>query len=319
MGEDGSTLRYWVVPSRIAATAATCSAPSRSAAAARTGYGGPVVMAVYVARDGSLRDLRIVRSRETPAYVESLAGWLKGLPGRNVFRADGLEGVDAVTGATITSGAILGSLGRAGPKFCTGRAWGSKRRPRRWRRGFDRPAVCLSGRGSSAWRLAAPLSAAGLAEAGDAPGHVLAGLVWNLQYGSQQVMGILNWNYLPGDWLSGSFFLVLVVPVAVMLFGNVYCGGVAFGAAQELVGDLRPRAAGDGACKGRLAVWPGGQVRAAHAGCGPVWPDARLWRLVGRSAADGVQPAARSLGLVVRVGAGRAVVFLPPVLVPEPR
>lgn len=86
---------------------------------------------------------------------------------------------------------------------------------------------------------------------------VLTGFVWNLQYGSQQVIAILSGN-LPGDWLSGSFFLVLVVPVAVMFFGNVYCGAVCpFGALQELVGDLRPPALETEPAKG---VWRYGRT-----------------------------------------------------------
>ena len=256
VGEDGSALRYWIVPESDRGDGGYVFS-TESLGGGVTGYGGPVVMAVYVARDGSLRDLRIVRSRETPAYVESLSGWLKGLPGHNVFRADGLEGVDAVTGATITSEAILGSLGQAGPKFALAAlgieaeaAAPAARRP------IDRRFVCLAALFGLAlalryrprvWLRRAMLLAT----------LVLAGLVWNLQYGSQQVMGILNWN-LPGDWLSGSFFLVLVVPVAVMLFGNVYCGGVCpFGALQELVGDLRPRALETEPAKG---VWRYGRA-----------------------------------------------------------
>jgi len=47
---------------------------------------------------------------------------------------------------------------------------------------------------------------------------------------------------IPGNWLSGSFFLILLVPLVVVLVGNIYCGYVCpFGALQELVGDLRPR------------------------------------------------------------------------------
>jgi polyferredoxin len=70
---------------------------------------------------------------------------------------------------------------------------------------------------------------------------VLTGLFWNLQYSAQQVMAISSLQ-LPGNWLSGSFFLIVIVPMVVVLMGNVYCGYVCpFGAVQELVGDLRPR------------------------------------------------------------------------------
>ena len=256
VGEDGSPLRYWIVPESDGDKGGYVFS-SESLGGGVSGYGGPIAMAVYVARDGSLRDLRIVRSRETPAYVESLAGWLKGLPGHNLFRADGLEGVDAVTGATITAEAILGSLRQAGAKFALA-ALGIEAEAAAppARRPIDRPLVCLAALFGLAlalryrprvWLRRAMLLAT----------LVLTGFVWNLQYGSQQVIAILSGN-LPGDWLSGSFFLVLVVPVAVMFFGNVYCGAVCpFGALQELVGDLRPPALETEPAKG---VWRYGRT-----------------------------------------------------------
>jgi polyferredoxin len=80
---------------------------------------------------------------------------------------------------------------------------------------------------------------------------LLTGVLLNQQYSSQQVMALLGMN-VPGAWLSGAFFLVLLVPLVVLLFGNVYCGYVCpFGALQELIGDLRPA---------RLAVDPGKRV-----------------------------------------------------------
>ena len=242
--EGGGTLRYWIVPDSTDADGGYVFS-TESLAGGVSGYGGPIVMAVYVSRDGTLRDLRIVRSRETPAYVESLRDWLKELPGRNVFRPADMEGVDAVTGATMTSEAILGSLQQAGPNFALAAlgidveaAAPTLRAPTSHR--LDRQFVCL------AVLLGVAVALRYVPQVWVRRGMLLAtlmitGFLWNLQYSSQQVMGILSLN-LPGNWLSGSFFLILVVPIAVMLVGNVYCGYVCpFGALQELVGDLRPR------------------------------------------------------------------------------
>ncbi|NLS94560.1 MAG: 4Fe-4S binding protein [Planctomycetaceae bacterium] len=237
--EDGSTLPYWRVPESEESGGGFVFGTS-SLAGGVSGYGGPVVMAVYVRPDGTLRDLRIVESRETPAYVESLHGWLRGLPGRNVFRPADLDGVDAVTGATITSEAVLRTLQQAGPQFALAalEIEAESTTPALEHR-VDPQFVCL-----------AVLLVAGIVLR-YVPGVwlrrgmllvtlVLTGFVWNLQYGSQQVMGILSWS-LPGNRLGGSFLLVLVVPIVVLLAGNVYCGYVCpFGALQELVGDLRP-------------------------------------------------------------------------------
>jgi polyferredoxin len=80
---------------------------------------------------------------------------------------------------------------------------------------------------------------------------LVMGVLFNLQYSTQHVMALLSLRS-PGNWLSGSFVLVFLVPLLVLLFGNVYCGYLCpFGALQELVGDLRPR---------RWATDPGKQV-----------------------------------------------------------
>jgi Na+-translocating ferredoxin:NAD+ oxidoreductase RnfG subunit len=238
--KDGTAFSYWELPDSEEKEGGFVFA-TNSLAQGVSGYGGPVEMAVFVSRNGTLRDARIVRSHETPAYVESIADWLHALPGRNVFDPADIAGVDAVSGATMTSAAILQTLQQAGPRFASGalgmevRAAAPEHRHRP-----DLPVVGLAvllglavglRRVPNAWVRRAMLLAA----------LVTTGFLWNLQYSSQQVMAVLSFN-LPGNWLSGSFLLVLLVPVVVLLVGNVYCGYVCpFGALQELVGDLRPR------------------------------------------------------------------------------
>jgi len=236
---DGTAFSYWEVPDSGEEDGGFVFG-TEPFAEGISGYGGPVEMAVFVSRDGALRDLRIVRSHETPAYVESIGEWLETLPGRNVFDAADLAGVDAVSGATMTSAAILQTLQQAGPRFASAalgmevRAAAPVRRHR-----LDLPFACLAvllglavivRRVPNVWVRRALLLAT----------LVATGFWWNLQYSTQQVMAILSFN-LPGNLLSGSFLLVLLVPTVVLLVGNVYCGYVCpFGALQELVGDLRP-------------------------------------------------------------------------------
>ena len=65
-----------------------------------------------------------------------------------------------------------------------------------------------------------------------------AGLWLNLQFSMQQCQCSRD---SAGPPLTGAFYLVVVVPLLVLLFGNVYCGYLCpFGALQELAGDILP-------------------------------------------------------------------------------
>jgi Na+-translocating ferredoxin:NAD+ oxidoreductase RnfG subunit len=237
---DGGTVTYWLVPDSADQEGGYVFS-TESLAGNISGYGGPIAMAVFVGRDGTLRGLQIVHSRETPAYVESLRGWLKALPGHNVFQPGGLNGVDAVSGATMTSDAVLRSLQQAGPQFASAAlGMNVQAAAPAARHRIDPQFVCLFVLLAAAVVLRR-IPRVGIRRAMLLATLLLTGFWWNLQYSSQQVVAILSFS-LPGNWLSGSFFLVLLVPVIVLLVGNVYCGYVCpFGALQELVGDLRPR------------------------------------------------------------------------------
>jgi len=69
----------------------------------------------------------------------------------------------------------------------------------------------------------------------------LFAILFNLQYASQHVMSLLSGNLSLEMVASSGFFLMVVMPTAVVFFGNFYCGYLCpFGALQELIGDLRP-------------------------------------------------------------------------------
>jgi len=213
---------------------------TRPLAGAVAGYGGPVGLTVYVGAEGTLHKVQLAESNETPAYVERLRGWFGRLVGRNLFDSTAFEDIDAASGATLTSEAVLEALEVAGPRFASeilGMEVAQRERPRRGRgpdRGFwvlaalTAVAIVLRHR-PNRWVRRAFLAAA----------LVVAGVWLNLQYSSQQVFSLLSLD-LPMPALDGAFFLVVVMPIVVVLFGNVYCGYVCpFGALSELVGDLR--------------------------------------------------------------------------------
>ena len=206
------------------------------------GYGGPIILAAYVGHDGELRDFRVIHSNETPVYLDRVFAWQQTLKGKNLFGPDPFAGVDAVTGATMTCEAILDTLETAGHAFA--KAALAKELaaapPTPTRRLPDRDFLCLTAFMALAvvlryrpnvWIRRLML----LATLG------VTGFLLNLQYSAHQVMALLTGDVFDLG-LNGPFFLALVVPALVVLFGNVYCGYVCpFGALQELLGDLRPK------------------------------------------------------------------------------
>lgn len=231
---DGATFNYYLIPGGYLF-------PSAPLARGIRGYGGEIPLAVWIDGRGVLKDFRLLRSNETPVYLAFLRGWLEALKGKELFAAKGLQGIDAVSGATMSSVAILKTLTRstsgfgevvlsrpaqgdatsslsAGPpwQFTALLVWtmvvlAARYRPGRWPR-----------------RLILTVSL------------ILFGIELNLQYASQQVMALLSGNF-SREITSSGFFLMVIIPMVVALFGNIYCGYLCpFGALQELIGDLRP-------------------------------------------------------------------------------
>ena len=94
----------------VAATAGDLLLCDRGLAILRStgrGYGGPVRVAVAMGADGALAGVRVLEHAETPGFADILAAgsaWLAGLENGDV---------DAVTGATVTSGAVLDAIAAA--------------------------------------------------------------------------------------------------------------------------------------------------------------------------------------------------------------
>lgn len=210
------------------------------------GYGGPMRLLVYTGPDGVLRDYEITRHQETPAYLHMAQMEKSRLLGRSLFESAPFRGVDAVSGATVTSEAITRSLEDAGRGFAR-HALGIEME------GYDRSPGISRRTGNTGFRdfllLALMLGAAIVMRlrSGVWPRRVLlafslivAGMLFNLQYSMQQVIMLADFN--PGMiGLTGGFFLAVVIPLSVLLFGNVYCGYLCpFGALQEFLGDLVP-------------------------------------------------------------------------------
>jgi len=209
------------------------------------GFGGKINLAVYVDDlDGSLIGFHMIRSNETPAYLELLSKWSDSLIGRNLFQSEPFADIQAVTGATVSSEAILSALQASGQRFAAevlGRQVEPLAEQRAHRAKYlpDIHAIYLIG----AFALALIVTYLG----GFRSRLVVLclslsiGGIWlNAQYSSEQIVTILSWQ-TPSIAVTGTFFFIVGVPLLVIIFGNLYCGYICpFGAAQELIGYVMP-------------------------------------------------------------------------------
>ena len=207
------------------------------------GFGGKMNLAIYLDAAGSLIDFHIIRSNETPVYLEMLTQWRKLLNGRVLFVPAPFADVDAVAGATVSSDAVLTALKLSGHKFTTQILGNTlqtdvKEKPRPYSLSdtagiylitafvITLIAVYFGGFWSRLAVLCFNL--------------IVGGVVLNAQYSSEQIVTILS-LHVPAIGLTGAFILAAGVLLLVINFGNIYCGYICpFGAAQELLGLVIP-------------------------------------------------------------------------------
>lgn len=211
------------------------------------GYMGPISMLVYIDPAGRLQDYRLLRSYETPSYMNRVEARRKRLFGANLFDPQPFSGVDGISGATITDVAMRRTLSMAGRGFAAdilkseagetaAGAGDSDHEGPRHRYEFILMAslaflaVAHRFRPGAATRRLFLLTTV-----------VCAGFWLNLQFSMQQVLTLVTCN-VGGLRMTGAFFLLAVVPALIVLFGNLYCGYLCpFGALQELIGDIGQR------------------------------------------------------------------------------
>jgi len=215
------------------------------------GFGGKMNLGIYVDSTGRLTNLHIIRSNETPAYLDLLSqrdtndlAWYDHLKGRKLFQLQPFADVHTVTGATVSSEAILSTLEVSGQRFAS-QVLGQSLEPKskaisRFANLTDTNGIYLIGAFALAlivtyrggfWSRLAVLClnlAAG-------------GIILNAQYSSEQMASILSLQ-TPALGLSGAFLLAVGIPLLVIFFGNIYCGYICpFGAVQELLGYIVPK------------------------------------------------------------------------------
>jgi spermidine synthase len=209
-----------------------------------SGFGGKINLAIYVDADGKLVNFHILQSNETPSYFQLLRSWLERLKGRTLFEPEPFHGIDTVTGATVSSKAVLSAIEESANRFATD-VLGRKISPTLtgaagetkhildpavlYLIGIFAVAILVSFWGGFWSRLVV------------LPGTLVAGgFFLNAQYSVEQIATVLSFHP-PSVKVASTFLLVVGVPIVVIFFGNIYCGYICpFGALQELLGYVVP-------------------------------------------------------------------------------
>jgi predicted membrane-bound spermidine synthase/Na+-translocating ferredoxin:NAD+ oxidoreductase RnfG subunit len=205
------------------------------------GFGGKINIAIFADADGKLLDFHIIRSNETPAYLDMLTNWLPSLKSRSIFTAQPFANVDAVTGATVSSRTILEYLAQSGSVFAT--------------QVLGQTSIIKTTSANSwlpdaqgAYLLIAVLLTLFVIYLGGfwsrlvvlAFNIFVGGIFFNAQFSTEQVASLLSLA-IPLVASTGVFILTIGAPLLAILFGNIYCGYLCpFGALQELVSCIIP-------------------------------------------------------------------------------
>lgn len=245
---SGERLSWFLVDTANAPAAQTAQARGNSFSTEQlapdvVGYGGPITLAVLTDPDGALMGLRVLQSNETPSYLARVRPRLEQLRGRDLFRPANRDAIDGVSGATLTWEGVVQTLDRAGPAFARDVLGLETNAPevQAGRRGPDKRVLVF---------LALVIGALILKRQPSPPARtvfllvviVVCGLWLNMQYSLAQVFALASLRPPPPGF-NVAFVMVVGVPVLVLLAGNLYCGYLCpFGALQELVARLRPRA-----------------------------------------------------------------------------
>lgn len=206
-------------------------------------YGGPLEVAVVVGQDKGVRQVAVLKSRDTSSYMERVLGL--GTPGAFIGRMiDDLPEVDTVSGATLSSVALIRSIESAAARIGTSR-FGLPQQPE--------PEVTTTPELSKLVLITLLFGAALWGTSRSCRVNrrkfralllVCSVVTLGFWFGSQFSIATLA-LLLDGDWLHGvasyaALLCLLLAVVSFLLTGkNLFCSMLCpFGAVQEGLGKI---------------------------------------------------------------------------------
>lgn len=202
------------------------------------GYGGPFILGLRLTSQGNLLDLEILRHYETPRWIQKILPWKEELTGINIFNENEIRSVDTVTGATYTTAAIREILWKTGKGFQTvlnNEAPAVSKESFSFIPEFPFLLMVLFTIGALFIRRS-PKKAVRISFM--VLVFIVTALVYQIQYSTFQIHSMLSFK-AGINGLSLALYFTLLLPPAIVIFGNFYCGYLCpFGILQEITGEL---------------------------------------------------------------------------------
>jgi|GEM_PF-965072 len=200
------------------------------------GYGGPIELALGISPDGLILNSAVIRHHETPSYSGALISMLDRLKGHSIRNPLFLgENIDGVTGATITSRAVIDTINQSCQKIQSDVIRHSSA-PQ------DTSSIkillslclaalaCLTGFTRRRWlRYLTQIS-----------GCLILGIIFSDMLSTAHISGLML-GQLPHWHQNPLIYILLVIALAgSLLLGRIFCAGVC---PFALIQDVLPRLA----------------------------------------------------------------------------
>jgi len=220
-----------------------CTVLSKDFAPDIRGFGGPINIVLSFGSDRKIREVVIAEHKETTPYLAKISDMLKILRGRRLDDPGLVQGVDTVSGATITSQAVIAAVDKTAKQAA--RSLGQNVAASKGREDklvWDKACLYLLAVTVLALVLYFVKTPALVRRAYLILVVLAGGVMFNLVFGPAHLAKILCFDFFGPPVLSQT--LVLFLPLALgIFFGRFWCGWLCpFGAIQELFGSgLAPK------------------------------------------------------------------------------
>jgi len=191
------------------------------------GFSGPIHLLIRIDKERKIKEIKVIKHKETPSYVKNLDKFLEQFKGRLLEEKLTLKDIDAISGATVTSSAIIEIVNEVGSKIK------GKRIKRKIV--FDFSTYLLLSFvfvGVVLYFLNPPFW---LRKIYLILGVIFLGFRFNLIFSPYHLSNLLNFNFSSPAFLS--LFLIHLLPIFLgILLGGFWCGWLCpFGSLQEVL------------------------------------------------------------------------------------